>query len=273
MLKHASSPSAFADIIPLLNHLPPAPPAADPAVLVAQLDQYHVKAGPLLPVLAHVQAWQKRSPHLTHPRLCAFASHYNNGSAQTEKTIQALQSDNHPLKQLAASLNADLRIYELDLAQTSRSPAQAAQAMTYGMLSIEDKGDVVVVASLSDGAEQAAQEWTLHPEQLADDLLHNVAAHLGLDFCAALGACLAARLAAQPVLVSGFFGEKLIAVLQALDEEAAAHVYLCDANDVTQTMAPVFTPVQILQQIRFVLAFLPAPLKTVHVRAAHANAV
>jgi hypothetical protein len=273
----SSAPSAFADITPLLAHLPAAPEPLSSETLVAHLDRYSVKPGPLLPLLLHLQRWQNKTPVLAHPRVCAFASHYASDTQHTtQQTINALQGEGHPLKKLAAILNADLRVYELDLAQTDRNPAQAAQAMTYGMLAIEDKGDVVVIASLSDGVEAAAQKTTIGTGS-PDDILNALVSKLGLDFFAALGACLAARLAKQPVFVSGAFGVCLIDVLNHLAPQAADHLYLCETSELTQTLPPVFTPVHALQQTAFLLSFLPAPLKTIHVSGLnptpHAKAV
>lgn len=265
MLNPAPAPSPFSDITPMLDHLPPTPKAVSADDVRDKLDTQNVKAGPLLPLLVQLQRWKNGASLLNHPRICLFASHYavpDDAAATTQNTITALQNDHHPLKQVAASLNADLRIYELDLAQTKRTAQQAAQAMTYGMLSIDDKSDAIVIASLSEGAQKAAKAIQNLGDREPDDLLQELVTEAGLDFFAALGAALAARLAGQVVITGGAFGEALNHILEQLSPQATEHVVLSVSDVVTQDMAPVFAAVQNLQQARFLLSFLP----TQHVR-------
>ena len=259
----AQTQSVFADILPMLDHIPPAPPVASAPDLTAQLDRYHVKAGPLLDLLLHLKRWQKNGLTLSHPRICLFAAAYDapaNAVTKTQDTLTQLQGDTHPLKAIATGLNTDLRIYELDLTQQERSAQQAAQAMIYGMLAIEDKGDAIVIGSLSEGAEHAAQQIDVQTWPTdADDLLHALAMQSGLDVFAALGACLAARLAGQPVLLCGAFGAVVKAVLERLAPAAAAHVYEIIPFQAQTDMPPLFATLQNLQQVKFLLAFLPTP--------------
>ncbi len=264
MLKHANTPSAFADITPLLDHLPPAPAVPNADLFLTPLQAAHVQPGPLLPTLQHLQRWQKHGPSLTHPRVILFASHYAapvDAAAKTKNTIAALQANSHPVKTIAATLNVDLRVYEMDLDHAARTPAQAAQAMTYGMLAIEEKGNVIVIASLSEGSEQAAQTLKILAGKTTDDVLQSLVSHMGLDFFASLGAALAARLAGQPVLFAGAFGSAVMRVLAQLSDQAAEHSLMVDATDFARSLPPVFAALQQLQQLQFVMSFLPASLK------------
>jgi hypothetical protein len=247
--------SPFADILPMLDHLPALPAMPDGAALGKALQVHGIEASTYLPVLNHLQRWQKKMPTLNHPRLCLFASHYTNGEVATQKTITDLQSDRHPLKVIAAHLNADLRVYELDLEHSHRAVEDAAQAMTYGMLAIEEKGDALIIGSLSAGAETAAHNIKFDHPMNAETLLQTLAPQMGLDFFAALGACLAARLAGQSVVLCGAFGALLQQVLTQLHSDAAAHILVNETEN--QTMPPLFAAAHLLQQTRFLMAFLP----------------
>lgn len=249
----------------MLDHLPPAPKAVSADSVRDKLDGHNVKAGPFLPLLTQLQRWQNGPAVLNHPRVCLFASHYavpDNAATITQNTMTALQGDHHPLKQVTAALNADLRVYELDINQNKRTPQQAAQVMTYGMLSVDDKSDAIVIASLSEGAEKAAAAVMTLNDREPDDLLQELVQEVGLDFFAALGAALAARLAGQVVITGGAFGAALYHILEQLSPQAVDHVILSVSDLVTQDMAPVFAAIQNLQQARFLLSFMP----TQHVR-------
>lgn len=265
MKNPVSNSSPFADITPLLDHFPAAPRQVTEDGVSEKLNAHNVKAGPLLPLLAQLQRWQAGLAILNHPRVCLFASHYPvpaDAATVTQNTITALQDDHHPLKQVTASLNADLRVYELDVTQTKRTPQQAAQAMTYGMLSVDDKSDAIIIGTLSEGATQAMAAVHHLSDREPDDLLMELVQDAGLDFFAALGAALAARLAGQVVIVSGAFGDALHFILQQLSPQAAEHIVTSVSDVVTQDMPPVFAAIQNLQQARFLLSFLP----TQHVR-------
>lgn len=231
-------------------------PAAPSVVSVPSFAQ-GVKSDSLSPLYTHIQRWKPQSMQLGYVRVALFASHYEAGADQTRATLDALQNDLHPLKKAASRLNADLQVYELDLDHSARNAAQAAQAMTYGMLAIADKGDAVIIGSLSDGVEQAAPDVSVQSE----DLLEHLSQQMGLDFFSALGACLAARLAGQPVILFGAFGNLVQRVLTQLSTEAASHTMMAVA-DQTIAMPDLYAALYNIEQIRFLSAFAPVP----HVR-------
>ncbi|MDB5478437.1 MAG: hypothetical protein JWM96_932, partial [Alphaproteobacteria bacterium] len=91
------------------------------------------------------------------------------------------------------------------------SEEEAAQALIYGLMAVEEHVDCLIVDSLSQGSDTILQNW--HSELLKENaaeplaLLQSLGA--GHDLFALLGAVLAARMAGIPV----FGGAKLGAVL------------------------------------------------------------
>lgn len=249
--------SPFADILPLLEHLPDAPQNI-PLQSLSGLFQKQQVTTTQLPFLEFLQRWQKIIA-LNHPRLCLYASAYDmpeNAAAQTEKNIAACNNPATPLQQQCQQINTDLRVYELDLTTRGMTDARAAQAMTYGMLAMEDNIDILLVHTLSAGADEAAQKFLQMdlPAGHGDMILSTATSIMGLDFCASLGACLAARLAQKPVLLSGDFGRAVQKVLNALSSKAIEHIYLAD----DAAMPSLYQQLYQLQQARFALTFLPS---------------
>ncbi|HEY1097174.1 MAG TPA: hypothetical protein VGF14_08040 [Alphaproteobacteria bacterium] len=249
--------SPFSDILPLLEHLPDAPQTM-PLQSLASLFQKQRVTTTQLPFLEFLQRWQKIIA-VNHPRLCLYASAYDapdNAAAQTEKNIAACNNPATALQQQCQQINIDLRVYELDLTTRGMTDARAAQAMTYGMLAVEDNIDVLAIHTLSSGADEAAQQLlkTDLPVEHGEMILSTATALMGLDFCAALGACLAARLAQKPVLLSGDFGRALQKVLNRLSPKATEHIYL--ANE--ELVPALYQSLYQLQQARFAMTFLPS---------------
>ncbi|HTR83671.1 MAG TPA: nicotinate-nucleotide--dimethylbenzimidazole phosphoribosyltransferase [Reyranella sp.] len=110
-------------------------------------------------------AWQGRgSPRIEHPRIAVFAG--THGVARRgvsayppEVTVQMVKNfvdGGAAINQLAGAIDADLRIYELDLAHPTEdftqapamSEARAAQAMAYGMMTAESGIDVLCLGEM-----------------------------------------------------------------------------------------------------------------------------
>jgi hypothetical protein len=252
--------SPFADITPVLDHIPDRQTVDTAYDIAGVLKQQDINAAGLMKLLHHMQQWQG---HITvkHPRLCLFGSAYQHPAQAAEHTAQLIaqcQDVTTPIQILCRMVDTDLRVYELDLSQQAVTDRRAAQAMTYGMLAVDDNIDVILLHSASVGHDDAAIAFLkqFKPQDDADSILQSIVPHMGLDFFAALGTCLAARLAQKPVWITGSFGHALKDVLHALSPQAAEHLYLA-GHDHSLHLPDIYALLHHLQNIRFVTSFLP----------------
>jgi nicotinate-nucleotide--dimethylbenzimidazole phosphoribosyltransferase len=185
---------------------------------------------PLRQWLADTQG--KTQPVLRHPRIALFLSRHGVAPECQQDLAQmpaALAKPTHPLSAIAADINADLQVYELDIDTASGDPLQgpalseadAMQALAYGMMAVQPGIDCAVIALPNPAAALAAQNL----RRALDDKQDALAALLqygGFDIAAALGAAIAARLAKAPVLLDDS-AEIIADILQALAPDAARH--------------------------------------------------
>ncbi|MDP2205209.1 MAG: nicotinate-nucleotide--dimethylbenzimidazole phosphoribosyltransferase [Alphaproteobacteria bacterium] len=185
---------------------------------------------PLRQWLADTQG--KTQPALRHPRIALFLSRHGIGGELQQDLAQlpaALAKPAHPLSAIAADINADLQVYELDIDTASGDPAQGAalseaeamQALAYGMMAVQPGIDCAVIALPNPAAALAAQNLraALDGKQ---DALAALLQFGGFDIAAALGAAIAARLAKAPVLLDDS-AEIIGDLLQAFTPAAALH--------------------------------------------------
>lgn len=217
-----------------------------------------------LSVLAAVQ-W----PEIQHPRVALYASSYGKDDALVHEKLQKLAQQQDPLTQLCALLNADLRVYELDLesAVTAQglTEAEACHALSYGLMAVEEHVDGLVIGSLSNGADVVLQKWCdiLQSETEKDVFSALREAGGGTDIFAMLGAVCAARMAKIPV----FMAARQVALWRVvlarlLPDDMLSHcvVLPCDlaADDVVQAL-------QAVQNLRFILALVPQLTKKTNI--------
>ena len=208
----------------------------------------------LLSVLQN-KAW----PQLKHPRAAFYASNYGDDVAETQRRLSALAQQNDIATRLCALVNADLRVYELDLSHEI-TPAgiteeEAAHALSYGLMAVEEHVDCLIVETLAKGSDTVLQKWRdalSNSDNALDALLQSGAGH---DLFALVGAVLAARMANIPV----FGGEKLGAVLpgalaKMLPDEPCHFMTLpaIKGDDFVQTISG-------LQQLHLFLSLGPQP--------------
>jgi nicotinate-nucleotide--dimethylbenzimidazole phosphoribosyltransferase len=200
----AMAEPSFADIRAVAAACPPAPtpgagPAADPARAPA----------------AWLGSWQGRDPpRLDRLRIALFAAAHGStladdpgALAETRARMAALVERRDPLADAAERLDADLRLYDLALDRPSadrrRGPAlsegEAARALAYGMMAVEDGLDLVLLGAVSAGADEAAAALSRALDGGADPLAA-LAREGGADIAALLGAVIAARMAGTPAL-------------------------------------------------------------------------
>jgi nicotinate-nucleotide--dimethylbenzimidazole phosphoribosyltransferase len=139
----------------------------------AELTKPPGSLGRLEEIAEWLATWQGRSrPRVERPRIAVFAGSHGVAARgvsayPTEVTAQMVRnfvSGGAAINQLAKSIDADLRIYELDIDHPtddlSRGPAmseaRAANAMAYGMMAAEPGIDVLCLGEMGIGNTTAA---------------------------------------------------------------------------------------------------------------------
>jgi nicotinate-nucleotide--dimethylbenzimidazole phosphoribosyltransferase len=131
----------------------------------AQLTKPAGSLGRLEEIAGWLAAWQGRAnPRVERPRIAVFAGTHGVAARGvsaypaevTQQMVKNFLDGGAAINQLAQTIDADLRIYELDLAHPtqdlSRGPAmteeRAANAMAYGMMAAEPGIDVLCLGEM-----------------------------------------------------------------------------------------------------------------------------
>jgi nicotinate-nucleotide--dimethylbenzimidazole phosphoribosyltransferase len=163
-----NAPTAtFAEMRRILRELPGPDLAAQTEVVrrQAELTKPPGSLGRLEKIADWLAAWQGRAqPRVERPRVAVFAG--THGVARrgvsayppevTQQMVKNFLSGGAAINQLAAAIDADLRIYELDLDHPTEdfttAPAmsehRAANAMAYGMMAAETGIDVLCLGEM-----------------------------------------------------------------------------------------------------------------------------
>jgi nicotinate-nucleotide--dimethylbenzimidazole phosphoribosyltransferase len=273
-----SSPANFEEMRRILRQLPGPDQTAQTKVVERQmqLTKPPGSLGRLEEIAEWLACWQGRAhPRLDHPRIAVFAGAH--GVAQrgvsayppevTQQMVKNFTDGGAAINQLATTIDADLRIYELDLAHPTRDftqgpamdEARTANAMAYGMMSVEPGVDVLCLGEMGiantttastlcaalfggSGADWAGpgtgvrgaalqnkikvidEALARHKDVIdARDPLVILAAVGGEELAAIAGAVIAARMGRVPVLLDGFVCTAAAAVLYAADRHALDH--------------------------------------------------
>ncbi|MBP7253754.1 MAG: nicotinate-nucleotide--dimethylbenzimidazole phosphoribosyltransferase [Alphaproteobacteria bacterium] len=257
-------PQNYQDILQILPRLPEPDLRMATRALVGTSD--------LPPELQARRAWLARwqgreHPRVQHPRLALFAA--NHGVVRLAppthplvESLPRLVDPNGALANQVSAVDADFRLYEMNLAEPSADfalgqPAMTTQtcvqAITYGMMAVDMGLDVLALSVCGDGQELAAATLlaALTNAPLAQSLTDCGAdaalapalqpaldaaagfppmallAQFGNAALAALvGAILASRMAHTPVILADAGGLATLAVIRALDQQAARHAAL-----------------------------------------------
>ncbi len=256
-------PQDYSDILQILPRLPEGSARAATASLAGMAD--------LSPAARAQRAWLARwqgreQPRLVHPRLSVFVA--NHGVARllpdqpgATALMQELTDPDGTVGQAVAAADADLRLYEMNLAQPcadlTAGPAMTqrtcVQAVAYGMMAVEMGLDCLALAAAGDGQDVAAAvmlavllerplsdvlAWIGLPQDLAEPLapaaarLQGLAPMLVLEQCggyaiaALTGALLASRMAQTPVVIADWGALAACAVLWRIDPLVPRHVAL-----------------------------------------------
>lgn len=214
------------------------------------------------------------TPKLDRPRLALFAASHGIAAGlpgglshqPVAEEIARINANLHPTAILSAQMDAELRVYELALespcGDASEGPAmsadEAARAMAYGMMAVEEGVDMIVLADCSAGVEASwgaqamvflgrdgLEDWLdgaterslarKAAERVQDQPLDPFAliAELGgYDTAAMAGLLIAARMGHVPVLLDGA-GPMLAAL--ALHRAKAGSMAHCSLAQAPQT--------------------------------------
>ena len=202
---------------------------------------------------------------LERPRLVIFATvqgtaieHIDRDSLEkTQTLLDAFVGGSAPASHLCQRIDAELRVYEMDLdtptADVLQSPSlddgAGAQAMAYGMMCVEQGIDLVALSEISHGNDanisalvahllnDDVAHWAVSPDHVdimqkmtkpIDDTGHNDALNSavhygGLEVCALVGAILAARMGRVPVILDSYASCAAALVLETCRPGSTSH--------------------------------------------------
>jgi hypothetical protein len=171
----------------------------------------------------HLMTWRNNKP-VAHPRQVFYAASYGAEQATlTRKAVTQMSKGEHPATHLGALTNSDVRVYEMDLdaSYAALSENEAAHAVSYGLLAVEEGTDLLLLGTLSVGAAEAITALNKKIGQAkAENVFVLFAASGGVDLCAALGAAMAARMANVPVIADQALANLLHAAISLLCDNA-----------------------------------------------------
>ena len=160
-------PANFDEIRALFAHLP-GPDLESGTAAALRERQLTKPAGALgrLEELSHwLATWQGRHPpRVDHPRTCVFAGNHGVAArgvsaypaAVTAQMVQNFIAGGAAVNQLCRIVDADLRVYEMNLEQPTAdfvdgpalSEADCARAVAYGMMAVEPGIDVLALGEM-----------------------------------------------------------------------------------------------------------------------------
>src|SRR3954467_1696121 len=164
---NAPTPASFDEMRRILRDLPGPDQAAQTEVVrrQAELTKSPGSLGRLEEIAEWLAAWQGRAePRGERPRIAVFAG--THGVARrgvsayppevTHQMVKNFLNGGAAINQLAGAIDADLRIYELDLDHPTEdftrappmSEARAANAMAYGMMAAEPGIDILCLGEM-----------------------------------------------------------------------------------------------------------------------------
>lgn len=200
----------FADILNLLNALPQMPEnsefTANSSEPLTWIDQW----------LAHNSYIYDFSKGFDVNRCALYWAGYNMVDGfDGQAFVDACQDQRGSLRSLAAILDTDLQIFELNPSDHSQPSAdELALAASYGMMAIEESTQLFCATSFGQGVQATSQNIieTLNKTD-SFDLETFMTAHCGLDHAALLGNAIAAIMKGIPFIIEGAQGTLIQSLL------------------------------------------------------------
>lgn len=237
-------PSPFDDIRALFDQFPakPAAPASPTAF------------GELAPAADWIVRWRGEA-RVTRPILCLYAaSHAGGDTGPVRARMEAIAAGEAAINRAAHHLGAGLDVFDLAVERpvadtavgAAMSERDCAATMAFGMEALAKQPDLLMLAGMGPGADQAAGDLALALDDLTQarasigavararteslgeplQLLRQLG---GRETAAVAGAILAARIQGVPVLLDGAPALAAAAILRAVDPEAVAHCRIAGA--------------------------------------------
>ncbi len=222
----------FSEIEKMLDHFPQPPKECIGCnTSLSSLDR----------VIQHLALWQTNEPgsfKIDRPRQCLFAASHGcsmNSVEEVSSWLAQSATGDGLVNKLCQLADAELRVYELDIENPSQdfkkapamTEAQAAHAITYGMMAVEPGLDLIIIGTVGGGSNQAAQA-ILNNIQSIQRPISALQTYGGYDLCAMVGAAIAARMAGIPVLIDSVEGDVIKILLHKMKKGAGDHLYLID---------------------------------------------
>jgi nicotinate-nucleotide--dimethylbenzimidazole phosphoribosyltransferase len=177
-------------------------------------------------LVKHLPIRRIENGHAAHPRLSLFAAARDEAEArEVGETLRTLAPD-CDLARAAGESDADLRLYELDLAHPASALDEAlvAETAAYGMTAIEPGPDLFCLAALCDAA--GVLPAILSGLDRREEPLALLARRGGRDTVCLFGAIVAARMAALPVILDGAQALAAASIVQAINPHAVSHLHV-----------------------------------------------
>lgn len=207
-------------------------------------------------------------PTYSHPRVALYASNYGTYQDLLKARLQVLASQQDPMTRLCAMVNADLRVYELDVDHAvpadGLSETEACHALSYGLMAVEEHVDCLVVAVMDPTALDVLQRWKTALESATDQspvavLTALQQAGAGADLFALVGAVCAARMARLPVFIAAEYADILpMAMMKLTPADDFSHCVVLPSSLAAEQAVQVLSS---LHQLQFLLALAPAAPK------------
>jgi len=252
----------LSDLSSLISHFP-GPTRPDPSI-VQQINTINWPGDCGVGLLSHLARWQARNINLRRPRLAIYAARHsmaeNDGITDKQIIKDQIVAHGNELSMayhLCAQVDADLRVYELDLDQVNNDPRidginnamdekTATHALGYGMMAVEP-GVSILMPTVMEHARPAAK-MILDKLAETDDPLDLLCRYGGPDMAAGLGAIIAARMAECPVIIDDIGMLAMAGILSNMADGAADHCAVMVQDDDLEQIAsniglPVIQPI------------------------------
>ena len=250
----------FSEITRMLQATPPVPPVFEQTQPVAGME------GPIQNVIDRIMRCQQQIANIKTPRLVIYAARHDGDSIDSLRhSIQQLGEGAHAINRLGMLCNADVRLYEMDIETVapSLSESQAAIAITYGLMAVEERTDILLVSTLSQKSQHVAKILTdqLESIQTAEQALGFIAQSGATDICAALGASFAARMAGVPVMASYYLQPILFRMMSLLTEPDQADLFILPSSNIRKIDEASFDLLFELHHLQACLTLYPLKKK------------